>query len=79
MFTHIGTSSGAIVHRRKSGHKMKNMVLFEGANTPVHCISWRGAVVAWADSRHIRLLCVTNQTAICFINIPQGKKVVFYI
>ena len=70
----VGTTSGAIIQYRpaSSWYKKKIIVLFDGANTPVDAISWRGKIIAWADSRHIRLMCVSNQTALCFINAPKG-------
>lgn len=70
----VGTAGGAIIQYRpaSSWYKKKIIVLFDGAHTPVDALSWKGKIIAWSDSRHVRLMCVSNQTALCFINAPSG-------
>jgi len=67
----VGTAAGELI-QYKVGSKKRPVRLFDGASSPVSCLAWCGAVLAWADSRHVRLLSVPNQTALCFINAPTG-------
>jgi len=64
----IGTASGQLIHHRQVWFTQKNIVLFSGAGSPVTKISWRGNIVAWADATQVRLMDITTQTAICYLN-----------
>jgi hypothetical protein len=46
--------------------------LFHGSGSAVSTVTWRGSVVAWADATHVRLMEVTSQTAICYLNCPPN-------
>ena len=48
------------------------MTLFNGADSPVTTIAWRGNIVAWGDASQVRILDLATQSAICFLNCPLG-------
>ena len=48
------------------------MTLFNGADSAVTTIAWRGNVVAWGDATQVRIMDLATQSAICFLNCPQG-------
>ena len=50
----------------------KNVTLFNGADSPVSVIAWRGNIVAWGDATQVRIMDLSTQSAICFLNCPQG-------
>lgn len=71
-----GLSSGQLIYRRNSwasssSHKHQRE-LFPGADSPVSTITWRGSVVAWADATQLRVMEVSSQTAICYLNAPPN-------
>ena len=68
----VGGESGQLIHHKQMWLSKKNVLLFPGAKTPVCSISWRGNIVAWADSNHVRLMDVTTQTGLCYLNCPLG-------
>jgi hypothetical protein len=68
----VGCESGQLIHRKQMWIGKKNVLLFPGANSPVYSIAWRGNIVAWADANHVRLMDVTTQTGLCYVNSPQG-------
>ncbi len=35
-------------------------------------IAWRGEVVAWADAGQVRVMNITSQAAICYLNSPPN-------
>ena len=51
---------------------VKQTLLFNGADSPVSAIAWRGNVIAWADSNQVRLMDISTMTAICYVNSPVG-------
>lgn len=77
--TSSGTETGQLIYRRHSwpaaatSYKDKDQKeLFPGCGSAVTSVTWRGSVVAWADSSHVRLMEVHSQTAICYLNCPPN-------
>jgi WD40 repeat protein len=68
----VGTATGQLIYHKTSWFAPKNTSLFGGSGSPVCAIAWRGAIVAWADLSHVRLLDVSTQSAICFLDCPIG-------
>ena len=68
----VGGATGQVIYHRTVWFAQKNVSLFTGADSPVSAISWRGNIVAWADSSQVRLMDVTTQTAICYLCCPEG-------
>ena len=68
----VGGATGQVIYHRTVWFAQKNVTLFTGADSPVSAISWRGNIVAWADSSQVRLMDVTTQTAICYLCCPDG-------
>jgi vacuolar protein sorting-associated protein 41 len=68
----FGTASGKLIHHKQVWFTNKNVTLFAGNDSPVTSISWRKDIVAWADLTLVRLMNITTQTAICFVNPPSG-------
>lgn len=68
----VGGVSGQLVYHRQVWFSQKNVVLFGGNESPVQKIVWRGNFIAWADSSQVRLMDISTQSAICYINCPLG-------
>lgn len=68
----IGCASGKLIHHKLVWFSQRNVVLFHGSDSPISVIAWRGNIVAWADSTHVRVLNIAKQTAICSVNCPSG-------
>ena len=66
----VGTSSGKLIHHRAQWFAHKNIVLFKGSNVSVSNIAWKNNLVAWADTYHVRIMDISTQTAVCYINCP---------
>lgn len=62
-----GTSSGQLIYRRHTWFT-KDIDLFRGSSSPVSAIAWRGDVIAWADAGQVRVMNITTQAAICYLN-----------
>ena len=71
-FKYTGSVTGQLIYHRTVWFSQKNVVLFNGADSAVTTIAWRGDIVAWADSTQVRIMDLSTQTAICFLNCPQG-------
>ena len=71
-FKSAGSVTGQLIYHRTVWFSQKNVVLFNGADSAVTTIAWRGDIVAWADSTQVRIMDLATQTAICFLNCPQG-------
>ena len=63
----VGSESGQLIHYKQMWFSQKNILLFPGAGSPVSSIAWRGNIVAWADSNHVRLMDVSTQTGLCYL------------
>lgn len=68
MLSMSGGANGQLVHHKHAWFSQKDVELFKGAGTPVSSIVWRGNVVAWADASQVRLMDISTETAICFLN-----------
>ena len=68
----VGGASGQLVYHRTLWFTQKDVVLFNGADSPVSKIVWRRNVVAWADATSVRLIDISNQSAICYLDCPSG-------
>lgn len=71
----VGGNSGQLVYHRTSWFKKKDIVLFNGADSPVSIITWRENIVAWADATQVRLMDINTQSAICFLDCPHGVDI----
>jgi hypothetical protein len=71
----VGGNSGQLVYHRTSWFKKKDVVLFNGAGSPVSIITWRENIVAWADAAQVRLMDINTQSAICFLDCPHGVDI----
>lgn len=71
----VGGQSGQLTHHRTVWFAQKNAVLFQGADSAVTTIAWRGNFVAWADATQVRLMDISTQTAVCFLEAPSGVGV----
>jgi hypothetical protein len=63
----LGTALGRLIHHKQAWFA-KDIELFSGSGSSVNAIAWRGDVVAWADASQVRLMDVTTQVAICYLN-----------
>lgn len=68
----VGGASGQLTLHRTTWFAQKNVVLFQGADSAVQTISWRGYLVAWADASQVRLMDISTQSAICYLDAPSG-------
>jgi hypothetical protein len=64
--------TGQLIYHRTVWFSQKNVTLFNGADSPVSVIAWRGNIVAWGDATQVRIMDLSTQSAICFLNCPQG-------
>ena len=69
---YIGSVAGQLIYHRTVWFSQKNVTLFNGADSPVTTIAWKGNIVAWADSCQVRIMDLATQSAICFLNCPIG-------
>jgi WD40 repeat protein len=70
----IGTLSGQLIYHRHTWFT-KDIELFRGSSSPVTAIAWRGDVVAWADAGQVRVMNITTQAAVCYLN----RSVIFLV
>jgi len=70
----LGTSKGRMVYRKTAWFAQKDMILFPGDGSPVYKIAWKAdsSHVAWVDSSLVRIMDISNQTAICQLSPPYG-------
>ena len=56
----VGGASGRLVHHRADSawFAQKDVVLFDGAGSPVGSIAWGFSFVAWSDASNVRTCCV---------------------
>ena len=64
--------TGQLIYHKTIWFTQKNVTLFNGADSAVTTIAWRGNVVAWGDATQVRIMDLATQSAICFLNCPQG-------
>ena len=67
-----GSVTGQLIYHKTIWFTQKNVTLFNGADSAVTTIAWRGNVVAWGDATQVRIMDLATQSAICFLNCPQG-------
>lgn len=68
----VGGLSGQLTHHRTVWFAQKNVILFQGADSAVTNISWRGNLVAWSDATQVRIMDISTQSAICYLESPAG-------
>jgi len=51
----VGGATGQLIYHRTVWFAQKKVALFNGADSPVTAIAWRGNVVAWADATQVAL------------------------
>jgi hypothetical protein len=68
----VGGANGQLIYHRTVWFTQKNVTLFNGADSAISNIAWRGNVVAWADATQVRLMNLSTQSAICFLDSPIG-------
>ena len=68
----VGTASGQLLYYSQVWFTKKELILFNGDDSPVSVISWRGDVIAWADACQVRLLDIASKTAICYVPSPHA-------
>lgn len=71
----VGGQSGQLVYHRTLWFTQKDIILFNGADSPISNIVWRRNLVAWADALNVRLIDITTQTAICYLECPSGLDI----
>ena len=67
-----GTATGQLVYYSQVWFTTKQLILFNGDDSAVSNITWRGNVIAWADACQVRLLDIASKTAICCVPSPAG-------
>ena len=68
----LGTASGQLIYHKTAWFAPKNIVLYSGSGSPISSITWRGVVVAWSDMSQVRLLDISTQSALCYLDCPVG-------
>lgn len=71
----LGGSSGQLIYHRTVWFSQKNAILFNGAGSAVSVITWKNDLIAWADFTHVRLMNISTQSAICYLECPAGVSV----
>lgn len=71
-YLYLGSVAGQLIYHRTVWFSQKNVILFNGADSPVTVIAWRGNIVAWGDATQVRIMDLNSQSAICFLNCPVG-------
>eukprot|EP01035_Chromulina_nebulosa_P019588 gene19588-25491_t len=71
----VGCSSGKLIHHKQVWFTNKNSVLYQGQDSPVNAIVWRKDLIAWSDSTMLRVMNITTQSAVCYVNAPTGVSI----